>query len=289
MEKNVQNKAQTIGKRIRNITLVLVFVLAANQLVFWAILPVFFLHVATDRKAIAELETDSTISELAIQNGDTIQYGWQTGPDSDLVVLYFGGSNADTATWLNDAIDNGWAQSAADVKLLMLDYPAFGKNSGSVSEQKVFETADCLYRYAEEAYPNAKIVALGYSIGTAAALYLGTQHDLDGMILVAPMYDGTSIYTPNDSLFHAILEPLASIQMQNDDFARQCKVYTLLIAGDADRMTPLNETQDLAELFLQDPEICVISGCAHGEYWKQEKTYAAIGNYLNACRQGDSR
>ena len=96
---------------------------------------------------------------------------------------------------------------------------------------------------------------MGYSIGSAAALHLSSCRDITGLLLIAPMYDGTSLYLPRESILHALLEKTATVQMQNDEFAPLCSVPVLIIASHTDRMTREEDISALSDLFSDPPSM----------------------------------
>ena len=262
----------------------MLLIIAANQLIYAAIVPVIFFHAGFSEDSYKVLESKDDTSEIHIagQDPDTDLYGWRAGKNEKRILLYFGGDSVDTSKWLEEVYQYSDSSFFEPFTLLTVDYPTFGKSRGIISESKFYRTAERLYNYAIEKYPDAKIYAMGYSIGASAALQLSTNVSLDGLILVAPMYDGTTMYFPRGSLLHDTFEQIATVQMQNDEYAKNSYSNCLVIASKTDRMTKLDDINALCDLFQTKPDIFILEACGHGEYWKQSDTYSAVTNYFDA-------
>lgn len=281
MKQRIRKTVSPVRRYALLTMIALAVLLSANQIVYSAILPVFFFRAGYDRDAEGQLQADPTVSELALKTQNGTLYGWRTDGNEERVILYFGGSGTDSNAWLYGLSPSFRTALAERAVLLTLDYPTFGKSSGVIGETAFYRAAEALYAHAKETYPNVDPILMGYSIGTAAAIRLASEHPTDGLILVAPLYDGTSIYTDSRGLLHAALELFASVRMQNDERAPLCPVRPLMIAGDADSRTPLSDAARLSNLFPSQPMLVTVIGCAHDAYWARQETYDAIIEYLD--------
>jgi pimeloyl-ACP methyl ester carboxylesterase len=101
-------------------------------------------------------------------------------PARAIVLRFYG--NADRA----DAWVHGEALSFGDwpVEVWGVNYPGFGLSEGSASLAGVARAADVAFVEAEKR--GLPIFAMGTSMGTAAALHLGTKGNLRGMFLHNP-------------------------------------------------------------------------------------------------------
>lgn len=267
---------------IVKVGLVLAALIVLNRITFAAIVPLIFFNAVYDAASERALIAEPSVRRLTVETEDGTLYGWQTGTDSETVLLYFGGDHVDSSAWLSECEPLAADTFLKRCTLLIVDYPTFGQSEGTIDEAAFYRTAASLYAYAEAAYPNARIYAMGYSIGTYAALRLSTEHALSGLILVAPMYDGTGLYLPRGTVLHDYFEQTATVQMQNDALAPLCPLRPLVIGGDADRMTRAADIDALCALFPLAPLRAQIDGAGHGDYWTNPATFAAIDAYLSA-------
>ena len=258
--------------------------LVLNLIAYAAVVPVLFFQSPFSEIDYSENTRSSFLEEISIDYSGGVLYGWKYGTCSDSVLLYFGGDNADTNRWVRNLNASHSGTIEDEATILTVDYPTFGKSTGTISERTFYETAVLLFDYARERYPNADIIPMGYSIGSAAALRLACERNCSALILVAPMYDGTSLYLKRDSFLHNLFEPFASVRMPNDEDARRYPGKTLVIASKTDRVTKLEDIEALCALFSDDPELRIIEECAHADYWSRDEVYGFIASYIQVSR-----
>ena len=263
----------------------LIALLVLNRIVYANILPIIFFHAGFDEDAYEENLLDPALSELVIETQTGTLYGWEWGSDSDTVVLYYGGDASDSNRWLRSLSETERMTTFGGTKLLTADYPAFGRSEGSINEQSFYAAADALYEYAKQKYPAARLVAIGYSLGCAAVLHVASEKKLDGAVIVAPMYDGTNMYFPRDSMLHAYFAPTASVKLDNDAVAEKVEERILVIASTGDGMTKLADIEALCALFATPPQLTVLDGVGHGDYWETEQTQTAVGEFLRSVSE----
>lgn len=278
MEKR-PHKGTRVLRAVRLGALWLLTLLALNRVIYASILPIIFFHAGFDADAYAQNESDETLTPLAIESPSGTLYGWSWG-DGDGIALYFGGDSMDSNGWLCSLDSTERARTFASATLLTVDYPAFGRSEGVISERSFYESAEALYEYAEQAYPSAKKVLIGYSLGCAAALYLASRYETDGLVLIAPMYDGTTMYFARNSFLHDWFAPTATVKLDNDAYAADVTERTLVIASTGDGMTRLADIEALCACFPTAPRIAVLDGTGHGDYWDDAKAQQAIGAFL---------
>ncbi len=258
----------------------IVLLLALNQVIYAAIVPVFFFQSPFFSADYAENISLSSLEEILIDYEDGNLHGWKYGIRTDVLLLYFGGDNSDTNRWIRTVMNHNPERISDVATVLTVDYPTFGKSTGVISEESFYKTAILLYDYAKSRYPDAEIIPAGYSIGTAAALRLACVRECKALVLTAPMYDGTSLYLKRNGLLYSAFEPFASVKMQNDDDARRCYVKTMVIASNADQVTKLKDVTALCGLFPNQPELIVLNDCTHSDFWDREEVYDSIASFI---------
>ena len=258
----------------------IVLLLALNQVIYAAIVPVLFFQSPFFSADYAKNVSSSSLEEISIDYDDGTVYGWKYGARADAVLLYFGGDNSDTNKWIRTVMDHNPERITSKATVLTVDYPTFGKSTGTISEDSFYGTAILLYDYAKCLYPNAEIIPVGYSIGTAAALRLACVRECAALILTAPMYDGTSLYLKREGLLHSVFEPFSSVKMQNDEDARNCYASTLVIASNTDHVTKLKDITALCEQFPIMPELIVLDDCSHSDFWNRDEVYKSIDSFI---------
>ena len=122
------------------------------------------------------------------KNVNIIQF---TVPDTARrgVVLYFHGNRENIYRYAGQApffTGNGY-------EVWMIDYPGFGKSTGSRTEKILNEDALLLYRMANARFPAEQIVIYGRSLGSGIAARLAMVRECRRLILETPYYSITAL------------------------------------------------------------------------------------------------
>jgi alpha-beta hydrolase superfamily lysophospholipase len=105
------------------------------------------------------------------------------------VVLYFHGNKKNIERYAKFA--PMFTTHGYDV--WMMDYPGFGKSTGTFSEQMLYKWALIFYKLAQAHYSKDSIIIYGKSMGSGIAAQLATLRDCKALILEAPYYSFPSI------------------------------------------------------------------------------------------------
>lgn len=105
------------------------------------------------------------------------------------VVLYFHGNRKNIAWYASYA--SSFTKNGYEV--WMMDYPGFGKSTGVLSEQNLYEEAAQLYIMALSKFDAHRIIIYGKSLGTGIASWLASKRTAQQLILETPYYSITSL------------------------------------------------------------------------------------------------
>lgn len=106
------------------------------------------------------------------------------------VVLFFhdGRGNIGDYAGLSKAMtDQGY-------EVWMMDYPGFGKSTGPMDEQRLYDLALVFYKLARSRWKPLQIVLYGQGLGTGIAAQLASIRDCRRLILERPYYSMTSVF-----------------------------------------------------------------------------------------------
>lgn len=106
------------------------------------------------------------------------------------VVLFFHdghGNIGDYAAMSKSITDQGY-------ELWMMDYPGFGKSTGPMDEQRLYDLALVFYKLARSRWKPLQIVLYGQGFGTGIAGELASIRDCRQLILERPYYSMTSVF-----------------------------------------------------------------------------------------------
>ena len=206
-------------------------------------------------------------SRQAIPAGDKSQWihaWWMPNADREApAMLYLHGArwNLTGSTWRTQK----WRDAGFSV--LAVDYRGFGQSSGDVpSEQQAYEDAGAAWKWLEKAQPDPrKRVIYGHSLGGAVAIDLATR--------VAPD-EAAGLIT--ESTFTSIADMikvskwgflpvgfLITQRFDSEDKIAHVKLPKLIIHGTADRVVPVNMSDELFKAAAEPKRLIKVEGAGH--------------------------
>lgn len=121
---------------------------------------------------------------VSLQAEDGVRLtAWAVAPRGDMpVIVYFHGNGANLA----NRVPRFGQFSGAGYGLLALSYRGYGSSEGRPSEDGFYHDARAALDHARTAFPGAKIVLYGESLGTGIATRMARETDVAAVILEAP-------------------------------------------------------------------------------------------------------
>jgi uncharacterized protein len=210
-------------------------------------------------------------------NGSTLEAWYVPGKDKGLIVLLFHGYAASKSTILNAARvfhELGYAN-------LLVDFYGSGGSSGNETTLGVEEARDvaAAVDYVKQTWPNQKVVLYGVSMGGAAVLRAVATEKVNAHgIIVEATFD--TLLNTGKSRFHALGLPgspftellifWGSLQRGFNffshnpvDYARSVNSPTLILHGEKDQRTTLEQARNLAQSFDGKARLIVYPDVPH--------------------------
>jgi pimeloyl-ACP methyl ester carboxylesterase len=178
-------------------------------------------------------------------------------PASKGVVLYFHG-NRDNIAWYEKFVAN-FTKKGYDV--WMLDYPGYGKSTGPVSEQRLYDYAEQLYKLAKAHFAADSITIYGKSLGTGVAAWLASRKNCKQLVLETPYYSMTSLagyYFPLYPVGRMIHCKLPTYQ-----YLTKVMAPVTILHGSSDWIIPHRNARRLSELLKPNDKFFTIPGGSH--------------------------
>jgi uncharacterized protein len=186
------------------------------------------------------------------------------GTPARAIVLRFYG-NADRADeWVHgEALSFG----AWPVEVWGVNYPGFGRSEGSASLSGVARAADVAFAEAEKR--GLPIFAMGTSMGSAAALHLGTKGNLRGLFLHNPpplpelirgRYGWWNLWLLAAPVSWSVPSSLDSVAN-----ARVTTAPTLVVSSGADELVPFAYQTQVFDACAGPKERIVIADAEHND------------------------
>jgi len=192
------------------------------------------------------------------------------------VVLYFHGN----AEALDHTGTLAGAFTSRGYDCIMMDYPSYGKSTGTLSEENLFNTGDRFVDLVKQHYSSGRLIIYGKSLGTGIAAHTARYSEwFKALILEAPYYSIVDIgqrqypYIPVKLLSRY---PISTYQYLKD---LHHPVYA--IHGSDDRLIPLASPQKFLDLGLNDFSLTIVPGAHHGDLAKYKEYDQLLDKVLN--------
>jgi len=157
------------------------------------------------------------------------------------------------------------ALAGQGMAVLLFDYRGFGGNPGSPTEDGLTEDARAARRYVlgrADVDPR-RLVYFGESLGSAVAADLAVEHPPAALILRSPFTSLTDVgrvhytYLPVAWLLRDRFDTLSRIA--------RIRVPLLVIAGDRDRVVPLDQSRRLYDAANEPKSLLIVPDADHND------------------------
>ncbi len=250
--------------RIGRVLLTAVTCVAVFLLVLWLAQRslIYFPHGQVPAPAAVGLTTADIASFTTDDNLDL--EAWfvpAREPAADRTIVVFNGnagSRAHRAILAASFAERGFST-------LLVDYRGYGGNPGLPSERGLYRDARAALKYlaARGDVNMARVVYFGESLGAAIAVELATEFQPSALILRSPFSSMTRVGS-----YHYPLLPVRYFlrdRYPSIDRIGRITCPLLVIAGDADRIVPLEDTERLYDAAREPKQMLVIEGADHND------------------------
>lgn len=182
-----------------------------------------------------------------------------TGGKVKGVVLYFHGNRKNIAWYAKYAPNftrNGY-------EVWMIDYPGYGKSTGVLTEQRLYDYAEQMYLLAASRFAKDSIILYGKSMGTGIAAYIASKKNCRELILETPYYSFTSLaahYFPIYPVSRIIHYKIPSWQ-----YLQQVIVPVTIFHGTSDGVIPYSNAERLKPFLKPADQFITIEGGSHND------------------------
>lgn len=243
-----------------------------------------FLYLRQDRLLFypqpnsPELRQAWRSQRVEITSGEHVLEGWWANgarPDSNIVVLYFGGNAEDVL---------GMARAAGLLpckRLLVVNYRGYGGTKGRPSQQALYEDALAIYDYAIDAgqADPSDVVVMGRSLGSGVATMLAARRKVRAAVLITPYDSMLAVASHHYSWFpvtHLLKHPFPSV-----DFARQVHVPGLFLIAKEDSIIPPSHAHALASAWSGPKFVHVFENVGHNDIDFHPQYQPTLDAFLN--------
>lgn len=168
------------------------------------------------------------------------------------------------------------------VNVLMPEYPGYGMSGGKPSEQAFYAAADAAYDYVMQrpGIDRSRIVAAGWSMGSAVAVDLAARRRVSSLVIV-------SAFTDLPAVAHALVRWFPTsliIRSRFDNLAKMplvgCPVF--IAHGSRDELVPPSMSAKLAEAVKTEAISYKVAGAGHNDVFSVggKELWEAIEGFL---------
>lgn len=156
----------------------------------------------------------------------------------------------------------------------MIDYPGFGKSTGNISEEILYEDAAFMYDLAKKEYPSAQIVIYGRSIGSGIAAQLASTKPSHRLILETPYYSMSSLANNYAPMYP--VKKLLRYKFPTNEYISGLSIPITIFHGTKDELIPYSQAEKLKK-GKPSATLIPVEGGKHNDLYKHT-------SYLNALR-----
>ena len=175
------------------------------------------------------------------------------------VILYFHGNGYNIAHFGAHAGDI----TSKGYELWIMDYPGFGKSTGSRTEKELYAYSLVFYKLARSRWKPSQIVLYGRSFGTGLAAQLASVRDCRRLILESPYYSMTSVF--RRYLFLYPVGMMLHYHLPTNEYLPAVTAPITIFHGDADGTIPYSNSERLKPLLKPGDEYVTIHGAGHND------------------------
>lgn len=231
-------------KKIKTWALIIISVYLISGIILYFLQETFLFHPV---KLPTEYRFNFSIPfkeiNVPVNNKKNLSIIQFTVPDSICkgVVLYFHGNKRNIeryATYATNFTKNNY-------EVWMMDYPGFGKTTGKLTEQILYDDAAILYQMARARFSKDSILFYGKSLGTGVATQLASAKDCKRLILETPYYSIEAMMK-----YHTLIYPvslMAKYHFPNYKYFKKIEVPVTLFHGTKDELVPYSHSVKLAK------------------------------------------
>jgi uncharacterized protein len=158
------------------------------------------------------------------------------------IVLYFHGNKENIERYAKFApafTKNGF-------EVCMVDYPSFGKSTGTFTEDAVYEIATQLYKLATKKFEPRQIIVYGKSLGTGFASYVAANNNVAALILETPYVSIPKLFSHYAPIYPT--ERMSNLKIPQQQFIPFVKAPIYIFHGTNDGVIPYSHTKKIATL-----------------------------------------
>ncbi|MBX9779319.1 MAG: lysophospholipase [Chitinophagaceae bacterium] len=173
------------------------------------------------------------------------------------IVLYFHGNRDNIGHYAKFAA----SYTNQGYETWMIDYPGYGKSTGELTEEGLYELALQLYKLARKKFEPNQIIIYGKSIGTGIATQLASIRDCNQLILETPYYSIPSMLSTYFWMYP--LQLLLHYKLPTYTYLPKVTAPVTIFHGTADELIDYENALQLKKFLKPSDQFITIEGGMH--------------------------
>ena len=190
------------------------------------------------------------------------------------VVLYFHG-NKRNISWYAKYIPHFTRHG---YEVLMIDYPGYGKSTGKLTEQKLYEWALLAYNMASKKFSADSIIIYGKSMGTGIAAQVASIRDCKKLILETPYYDFPSVISHYLPIYP--VRRMLHYEIPTYQYLARVQEPVTIFQGTKDRIITHSNAKRLKPMLKPTDEFITIRGGHHNDLYQFREVTGKLDSLL---------
>ena len=157
------------------------------------------------------------------------------------VILYFHGNAGHLQRW--GEITSYFVDLGYD--LMLIDYRGFGKSTGPISEQALYDDGLLAYNYVLQRYAWEDIIVYGRSLGSSVATKVAGGQQVGRLILESPFYNLYDVARKRFPIFP--VKKMLKYQLPNNEHLQLVDSPIHIFHGTDDYVVPFSSGRKLAD------------------------------------------
>lgn len=160
----------------------------------------------------------------------------------------------------------------------IIDYPGFGKSTGKLTEQTLYDWSNYMYNFARSRFGADSIIIYGKSMGTGIAAHLASLQPCKKLILETPYYDYPSVIKHYLPIYP--IEWMIHYKIPTHDYLEKVTVPITIFHGTDDDVIPYRNAERLKQFLKSGDEFITIKGGEHNDLYKFKETIEKLDSLL---------
>ena len=190
------------------------------------------------------------------------------------IVIYFHGNMENINHYIN--FEKPFTKNGYEV--WMQDYPSFGKSTGKLSEQKLYNQALQIATLAKKELGNDSLIIYGKSLGTGIAAFVASQMKSKMLILETPYYSIPALF--GNYAFIYPTQILSKYKIPTFSYLQKVSSPIIIFHGTKDDVIPYSNAVKLKTVLKSTDKFITIEDATHININSTKKYFEEIDSLL---------